>query len=210
MNAGVGSSAAPPSSSSSGGPQAPLQCVAILWGHDTPVVSLSLSTQLDLLASGSADGAIVLHRVRKGKYVRRVPYPGHHPVHLLHFCAETGNIVAHSWGNRALHTFSLNGRPLATVPRLPERLYALACTADGALLLTGGGRGVVGVRQVHSLELLREVRIGHGPIRCLSFTPDHQYLLVGSEDGTFSVVADPLSRLQMLHRVLSRTFFGVI
>ncbi len=204
-----GGAAASSSSSGQQGQQAPLQCVAMLWGHDTPVVSLSLSTQLDLLASGSADGAIVLHRVRKGKYVQRIPYPGGHPVHLLHLCPETGNMVAHSWADRSLHAFSLNGHPLARVPHLPERLYALAATADGALLLTGGQRGVVGIHHVHSLEQIHEVHIGHGPIRCLNFTPDHQYLLVGSEDGRFSVLADPLSRLQMLHRVLSRTFFGI-
>lgn len=81
---------------------------------------------------------------------------------------------------------------------------------DGQFLLTGGGRGVMAVWHTHSLEQLHEVRIGHGPIRSLAFTPDYQYILVGSEDGRFSVVADPLSRLQMLHRVLNRTFFGVI
>lgn len=40
-----------------------LQCVAILWGHETPVICVSLSTHLDLLASGSVGGAIVLHQV---------------------------------------------------------------------------------------------------------------------------------------------------
>lgn len=40
-----------------------LQCVAILWGHETPVICVSLSTHLDLLASGSVGGTIVIHQV---------------------------------------------------------------------------------------------------------------------------------------------------
>ena len=86
----------------------------------------------------------------------------------------------------------------------------MTTTKDGQFLLTGGRKGVLGVWHTHSLEPLHEVEIGHGSIRSLAFTPDYQYILVGSEEGRFSVVADPLSRLQMLHRVLSRTFFGVI
>jgi hypothetical protein len=58
--------------------------------------------------------------------------------------------------------------------------------------------------------LVHELAIGHGPIRSLAFTPDQQYVLLGCEDGRFVVVADPVCRLQMLHRVLTRTFFGVI
>lgn len=76
------------------------------------------------------------------------------------------------------------------------------------MLVSGGASGVMHVHLVHSLELVHQLPIGNGPIRSLAFTPDHQYILLGSNNGHFTVVADPLSRLQMLHRVLSRTFFG--
>jgi len=40
-----------------------LQCCSILWGHDTEVMAIFLSTPMDLLVSGSLDGTIVLHQV---------------------------------------------------------------------------------------------------------------------------------------------------
>lgn len=65
-----------------------LQCVSILWGHDTAVISIYLSTRLDLLASGSVDGTIVLHQVSKKKGPDQGPSPKSRvlllyiPVHL--------------------------------------------------------------------------------------------------------------------------------
>jgi WD40 repeat protein len=183
---------------------------AVLVGHDTTVLSLAYSSHLDLCASGARDGSVVVHRVRKARFVRRLMYPSRRPVDRLHLCAETGVLTMHSHADAGLAAFSLNGFPLARLPQGKERLSALLTSKDGQFLLTGGEEGVLSVRQGHSLKLLHTLRVGHGPITSLAFTPDHQYILVGCEDGSFSVVADPLSRLQMLHRVLSRTFFGVI
>lgn len=117
--------------------------------------------------------------------------------------------MVHSWTDCSLHTFSLNGFHLAQAT-LRQRLYAMTVTLDGQLLVAGGKEGHMLIYYVHSMELVHDLSIGNGPIRSLTFTPDHQYILVGSENGQFSVVADPMSRLQMLHRVLSRTFFGAI
>jgi WD40 repeat protein len=109
----------------------------------------------------------------------------------------------------SLHTFSFNGFPLAST-RVRHPLYAMAASKDGQMLVSGGASGVLSIHLVHNLELVHEMTISHGPIRSLSFTPDHQYILIGSQDGQFTVVADPLGRLQMLHRVLSRTFLGAL
>jgi WD40 repeat protein len=185
-----------------------VQCCAILWGHETAVISIFLSTNLDLLASGSVDGAIVLHQVRKGKYVRRIQHPNNRPVNVIHM-SPSGDIVVHSWMDRSLHVFSLNGFHLSAA-QLRQRLYAMTITTDGEMIVAGGTEGKLAIFLMHNLQQVHEMNIGNGPIRSLTFTPDHQYILVGSENGKFSIVADPLSRLHMLHRVLSKTFFGAI
>ena len=46
------------------------------------------------------------------------------------------------------------------------------------LLVAAGERGVITIRAVHSLVLVRtlEQTAGHGALRCLCFTPDGRYL----------------------------------
>jgi hypothetical protein len=76
--------------------------------------------------------------VRKAKFVRRLSLGGGQSADLLHLSEHKGDVVVHSWSSRALHVFSLNGRPLASVA-LRGRLSAMAVARDGQMLV-GGSR----------------------------------------------------------------------
>lgn len=42
------------------------------------------------------------------------------------------------------------------------------------------------LEQIHDLDVSK-----NGAVNCLSFTPDWQYLMIGSSDGTINVCFDP-------------------
>lgn len=47
-----------------------LMCCLVLFGHVSPICSLALDTDLDVVVSGSAAGKICIHTVRRGTFIR--------------------------------------------------------------------------------------------------------------------------------------------
>jgi WD40 repeat protein len=90
-----------------------LRCLHVLHGHRSPITALSYSPDIDLLLSGSADGLLCLHSVRKGAYIRSIP-------HILGCSADVlqlspnGYMAAYSNTDTNLHVFWVNGSHLAT------------------------------------------------------------------------------------------------
>ena len=44
----------------------------ILYGHDDAVTCVSISTELNVVVSGSDDGTIIIHNLREGSYIRSI------------------------------------------------------------------------------------------------------------------------------------------
>ncbi|CAM9496985.1 unnamed protein product, partial [Ectocarpus fasciculatus] len=116
-------------------------CVHVLYGHEAPITCLAVSEELDTVVSGASDGRIVLHCLKNGCYVRQ--YRCGTGSAAAADAAETsipeasqlafsrhGDVVVHSWTDRSLHRYSLNGTRLAT---------AVAPTTINCLLTAGGG-----------------------------------------------------------------------
>ena len=91
-----------------------LTCVQSLWGHHSPVQCLSYAPELDLVLSGSQDGLLCLHTVRKGRFVRSVHAMAGKRVDLV-LASSPGYLLAHSWADHSLHLFWINGEALVTV-----------------------------------------------------------------------------------------------
>ena len=47
-----------------------LCCCHVLWGHEGPVSCVHLSSDLDVVVSGSLDGRICVHTLRRGEFIR--------------------------------------------------------------------------------------------------------------------------------------------
>ena len=84
--------------------------------------------------------------------MRALRLPGGVAPNLLALAPQLGVLVAHSWQDLALHAFTINGRHLVTCEG-NERLSALAVSPDGRFLLTGGAKGLVTLRWLHSLQV---------------------------------------------------------
>jgi WD40 repeat protein len=181
----------------------------ILFGHNDAVTCVAASAELDLVASGGADGAVLLHTLREGRHLRTVRAPrkklqgdagaGAADDHagtpgwlrlveattstarLLVYCADTLLISSH--GINA----PCSAAPLATASA-SERLHAFAVTSDARFLLTGGEKGIVVVRMVHDLSIWAKYD-GPGPgMTALCVTPE-ECIVGGMADGRIAVWA---------------------
>ena len=83
--------------------------------------------------------------------MRCLTLPKRVPPRMLALGPSPAVLLAHSWGDLALHAFTANGRHLVSMEGT-ERLHALVLSPDGRLCLTGGAKGGVTLRWLHSLQ----------------------------------------------------------
>lgn len=209
----------------------------VLYGHDDCINCVSVSPQLDIVVSGSDDGTIIIHKLREGLYIRSIivspPTIPHDSsskpretvgdssqglngplfrsllprrIHFLVVSSE-GYIVAYSNDDSALYSYTVNGHFQAR-KMIGDRLHVLRLSEDERVILTGGERGLLVMRFVHSLELsnvgskfdFEAIIDGSGhddndqkpfasPIRSIYLTKQERHLIVGLENGEIRIIA---------------------
>lgn len=186
-----------------------LSCCRVLWGHDSPIACVDLSSDLDVTVSGSLGGTVCVHTLRLGEYIRSF-----RPPRMSKELAGVSLLSLHKYGilvvhmqDGGLHTYTVNGVRLCSKDA-GERLNVIDICSNGEIVVTGGERCHVLLRSVHSMEILSVLDLSrHGPIRCLSLTaeslnPIPQVIFIGSDDGYITIVeADPefhTSNVEML------------
>jgi len=74
---------------------------------------LAANADLDVVVSGSKDGTVVMHTIRKGRYVRTLEPEGKGKLRWVGI-ASTGHIATYSSSDLTMNLFSINGVPLAS------------------------------------------------------------------------------------------------
>ena len=94
--------------------------------------------------------------------------PGNAPPQLLAIAPGPGILLAHSWKTLAIHAYTMNGRHIVSAEGT-ERLNAFAVSADGRFLLTGGAKGIITLRWIHSLQVWYgfDLRLEFGVAACV-------------------------------------------
>jgi WD40 repeat protein len=170
-----------------------LSCCHVLWGHDSPICCVALSSSLDVAVSGSGRGKICVHSLSSGELIRFFSpcHQGSKHSAIDKICVELhGRMVIHT-ADRMLYTYTINGVFLSSIDA-GERIHDLQIT--GEVLVTGGENSHVYIRHLTTLKVLSGLDLSrHGPIRTISLTPDDlnpipQHLFIGSDDGTISIV----------------------
>ncbi|CAO2633435.1 Neurobeachin-like protein 2, partial [Lemmus lemmus] len=169
--------------------------VQVLYGHEAAVSCVAISTELDMAVSGSEDGIVIIHTVRRGQFVAALRPPGATllgPVSHLALGSE-GQIVVQSSacerpGAQAtyfLHLYSVNGRLRASLP-LPEQPTAL--TVAGDFVLLGTIQCSLHIFHLNKLQPAVSPLPMKVPVRSVSVTKERSHVLVGLEDGKLIVV----------------------
>jgi WD40 repeat protein len=156
-----------------------------LTGHDDAIQCVVVSSDLDIVVSGSRDGTCIIHTLRRPKYVRSL-YIGT-PVDLLRLSKE-GDVISFCTMTHTLWAHTINGTLLGMVEVGP--IDAIAIDTQGRYLVTGshnGGDAAVLIRALRTgLPILHQFDSDVG-IRALTFTCDDKYLMAGLEDGRLSI-----------------------
>jgi hypothetical protein len=98
-------------SSVAGSSSSYLSCIHVLCGHTSPITSLSLSNELDLIFSGGSDGLLCVHTVRQGQYIRCMTEMIGTSVDVV-YATSSGYLIAHSWSTLQLLVYWTNGQLL--------------------------------------------------------------------------------------------------
>nr|XP_055198957.1 neurobeachin-like protein 2 isoform X3 [Nyctereutes procyonoides] len=169
--------------------------VQVLYGHEAAVSCVAINTELDMAVSGSEDGTVIIHTVRRGQFVAALRPPGATlpgPVFHLALGSE-GHIVVQSSARErvgaqvtySLHLYSVNGKLRASLP-LVEQPTALAVTEDFVLL--GTAQCALHILHLNKLLPAAPPLPMKVPIRSVAVTKERSHVLVGLEDGKLIVV----------------------
>ncbi|XP_035380132.1 neurobeachin-like protein 1 isoform X1 [Electrophorus electricus] len=171
----------------------PLQ---VLYGHTDEVVSVSISTELDMAVSGARDGTVIIHTVRRGQCMRvlRPPCESSLPASITHLAVSwEGHVVVHTCvegkatlkDKNTLHLYSVNGKHLCSEPLKEQVTDMCVC---GEFIVTGSEEGLLSIRDLYSLALCASPMAMRKPVRCVSVTKEHSHMLVGLQDGKLILV----------------------
>ncbi|PNJ31849.1 NBEAL2 isoform 5, partial [Pongo abelii] len=169
--------------------------VQVLYGHGAAVSCVAISTELDMAVSGSEDGTVIIHTVRRGQFVAALRPPGATlPGPIFHLAlGSEGQIVVQSsaWERPgaqvtySLHLYSVNGKLRASLP-LAEQPTALTVTEDFVLL--GTAQCALHILQLNTLLPAAPPLPMKVAIRSVAVTKERSHVLVGLEDGKLIVV----------------------
>ncbi|KAK4826633.1 hypothetical protein QYF61_010561 [Mycteria americana] len=170
--------------------------IQVLYGHDAEVTCVAISTELDMAVSGSKDGTIIIHTIRRGLFIRSLRPPSEtSPPAVLSYLAvgPEGQVVAQTTvGQRAclkdrfaLHLYSVNGKHLSSVP-LDEEVTAMCLTEEFVVL--GTMQCGLEIRDLQSLRAAVPPVPMRVPVHSVSVTKEKSHILVGLEDGKLIVV----------------------
>ncbi|CAM0946806.1 unnamed protein product [Alopecurus aequalis] len=165
----------------------------ILCGHDDIITCLFVSTDLDIVISGSIDGTCIFHTLREGTYVRSIRHPSGAGLSKL-VASQHGRLVFYSESDLSLHMYSINGKHIAS-SESNGRLNCMELSCCGEFMVCAGDHGQIILRSMHSLAVLWRYEGAGKTITSLAVTPEECFL-AGTKDGSLIVfsIENPLLR----------------
>ena len=160
----------------------------LLRGHQSPVQSVSISSNLDLIVSGGGDGNIVTHTLFSGAFVRLI----HDDLKILNGGVDilkitpNANIVAYSKTSRNLVLYSINGRFLAQSQIPLTSVNSILIQKSGKYVITAGKE--IHIFDSKSLELLHTYdRFPNDEIISAQFACDEKYIVFALKSSLLQI-----------------------
>ena len=172
-----------------------LSCINILWGHEAPISCVVFNSDLDISISGSVNGVICIHTVRRCRFIRAIKTDSESSgkTAIKSLALDSSGIFVAYLEDYMLHSFTINGKKLCS-HNAGEALHSVEIATGGQMLITGGQNCHVVIRSLHNLAVCCVLDLTiHGPIHCITLaTPDFntlsELMFIGTEDGRVTVV----------------------
>uniref|UniRef100_A0A0A9DC66 BEACH domain-containing protein n=1 Tax=Arundo donax TaxID=35708 RepID=A0A0A9DC66_ARUDO len=179
----------------------------ILCGHDDIITCLFVSTELDIVISGSKDGTCMFHTLREGTYVRSIRHPSGAGLSKL-VASQHGRLVLYSDSDLSLHMYSINGKHIAS-SESNSHLNCMELSCCGEFMVCAGDHGQIVLRSMHSLDVVWRYEGAGKTITSLAVTPE-ECLLAGTKDGSLIVfsIENPLLRKSGVQRNKAKSSVG--
>jgi len=126
-------------------------------GHTHHVLDVGWKADGKFLASAGADNAIKVWDFEKGEQARTVNNAHQKQITRLVFVGKTNSFLTSSGDAFAKQWNVDNGQPMRTFAGATDFLFAVAASADGKLVATGGEEGVVRLYNGESQALIKAV-----------------------------------------------------
>ncbi|PUZ74193.1 hypothetical protein GQ55_1G045900 [Panicum hallii var. hallii] len=179
----------------------------ILCGHDDIITCLFVSTELDIVISGSKDGTCMFHTLREGTYVRSIRHPSGAGLSKL-VTSQHGRLVIYSDSDLSLHMYSINGKHIAS-SESNSRLNCMELSCCGEFMVCAGDHGQIVLRSMHSLDVVWRYEGAGKTITSLVVTPEECFV-AGTKDGSLIVfsIENPLLRKSTMQRHKAKPSIG--
>ncbi|XP_063708929.1 neurobeachin-like protein 1 [Culicoides brevitarsis] len=160
-----------------------------LYGHDEEVSCVSIMTELDLVVSGSKDGAVNVHTIEEGQYIRTI-YPvgcTSPKIDITYLTISYQGHIAFSVkdeSSNSVHVYSINGENLGS-KFVAAQITGL--TTAGEYLVSSDDSGDVTMNKLYGLKPVFDIPL-HIPTQTIVVTGGNTHILVPLKDGSLSVV----------------------
>ncbi|CAF5014839.1 unnamed protein product, partial [Rotaria sp. Silwood1] len=174
-----------------------------LYGHTSEVTCICVSTELDLVVSGSLDGTCNIHTVEHGIYIRTLRPIGDRIVNLQ-LSNERHILIQTEKDDTHLFLYSINGSLIRT-RRLEYKIVDMLLSDQHIVLAvnhvpllqqtndttnkesTSLIAARIVIKDMFDMKTIQTIRL-RTHINCLYFTKDFSHLLVGVKDGKLIVL----------------------
>ncbi|MEH1808709.1 protein kinase domain-containing protein [Nostoc sp.] len=162
------------------------QLLRTLTGHSYRVHSVAISSDGQILASGSLDRTIKLWSVTTGKEIRTLT--GHsNSVYSVAFSRD-GQILASNYNNTIKLWSVTTGREIRTLTGGHSyRVHSVAISSDGQILASGSLDRTIKLWSVTTGKEIRTLTGHSNSVYSVAFSSDGQILASGSHDTTIKL-----------------------
>ena len=151
-------------------------------GHTKSVISIAISADGKLMASGSEDATVRIWNVEKGEESSRFVFGNGFPSAVAFSRKAEYLLVADSNGTVRFWDFR-SGTEVGKIEAHGGRIWEICVSPNNQLIITGGADKFAKL-WTNRTKVVRSLCLHDDAVKAVAFSPDSSCFLTGSEDGT--------------------------